>query len=84
MNQTKIIRRALLISAVLLLVFASAAVPAAAENDNFIVMYVVGSDLETKYNYASSNLIDLANNLDESAGDVIICYGGATKTGWDN
>ena len=74
----------MLLAGILLLVFSAAAVPAAAAGENFLVMYVVGSDLETNYGYASGNLIDLANNLDPSAGDVIICYGGANKTGWDD
>ncbi|MDO5844272.1 MAG: clostripain-related cysteine peptidase [Methanocorpusculum sp.] len=73
-----------MITSVALLILASTATAVSAEDDNFIVMYVVGSDLETNYNFATNNLIDLANNLDESAGDVIICYGGANKAGWND
>ncbi|MDV0443789.1 clostripain-related cysteine peptidase [Methanorbis rubei] len=69
----------------LLLILCSAAVPAAAAADeNYLVMYVVGSDLESEGDQATDNLIDLVNSWDPSMGDVLIIYGGAKKAGWDD
>ena len=76
--------RSLLVCAVVL-VLVSAAVPAAAAaGENYLVMYVVGSDLESGENQATDNLRDLASSWTAEAGDVLIIYGGANKPGWDN
>lgn len=76
--------RIILSAAFLLLLCACIAAPASAAENNFITMYVVGSDLEGSYGYASENLLDLADSMQSSAGDLILCYGGADKIGWDD
>ncbi len=59
--------------------------PVSAANENYLVFYVVGSDLESgEYHHASSNLKDLTDNLDPEIADILVIYGGADKTGWDN
>lgn len=77
--------RCLVMIGVLLFVLCGAAVPAvAAAGENYLIMYVVGSDLESASNAASDNLVDLANKWDPAMGDVLIIYGGSKKTGWNN
>ncbi|MBO7388434.1 MAG: hypothetical protein J6T90_02580, partial [Methanomicrobium sp.] len=70
----------LLLSAAILL---SAAVsPVAAADQKYIVMYIVGSDLES-YSYAATdNLNDLLTNWKDTQGDLLVFYGGSNKIGW--
>lgn len=70
----------LLLTAAVLL---SAAVsPVAAADQKYIVMYIVGSDLES-YSYAATdNLNDLLTNWKDTQGDLLVFYGGSNKIGW--
>ena len=69
--------------AILLIAFISTAVsPVAAADQKYIVMYIVGSDLESGSNEATDNLNDLVKNWNENSGDFLVFYGGSDKTGW--
>ena len=78
--------RGALLCGMLALILVAAAVPAAAAAEgNYMVMYIVGSDLESgQYQAATENLRDLAESWDPAMGDVLIIYGGAQKTGWND
>ena len=78
--------RGALLCGMLALILVAAAVPAAAAAEgNYMVMYIVGSDLESgQYQAASNNLRDLVNSWDPAMGDILIIYGGAQKTGWND
>ena len=73
----------LICAAILLIAFISTAVsPVAAADQKYIVMYIVGSDLESGSNEATDNLNDLVKNWNENSGDFLVFYGGSDKTGW--
>ncbi|HJJ96701.1 MAG TPA: clostripain-related cysteine peptidase [Methanocorpusculum sp.] len=71
---------------IILILLSTAIIPAAADSagTHYLVMYIVGSDLESNGNQATGNLVDLVNSWDPAMGDVLIIYGGAKKTGWDD
>ena len=85
MNAGKFLYRGCMIGITLILL-STAIVPSAAgaTGTNYLVMYIVGSDLESNGNQATGNLADLADSWDPAMGDVLIIYGGAEKTGWDD
>ncbi|MCQ2355999.1 MAG: clostripain-related cysteine peptidase [Methanocorpusculum sp.] len=70
---------------IILILLSTAIVPAAGTTGtNYLVMYIVGSDLESNGNQATGNLADLVDGWDPAMGDVLIIYGGAEKNGWDD
>ena len=85
MNRGTFLCRGYMIGIILILL-STAIVPAAADSagTHYLVMYIVGSDLESNGNQATGNLADLVNSWDPAMGDVLIIYGGAEKNGWDD
>jgi hypothetical protein len=79
-----IIQKNLLLAGIIVIMISLMVLPVSALNENFLVFYMVGSDLESEDHYASDNLKDLADTWDPDMGDVLVIYGGADKTGWDN
>ena len=49
-----------------------------------ITLYVIGSNLESTTGEATKNLRTIAENWEPGAGDILIAYGGARKSGWNN
>lgn len=80
-----VIQKTLILGGIIVLILSAMILPVSASNENYLVFYMVGSDLESgNYHHASSNLKDLADNLDPEISDILVIYGGAAKTGWDN
>ena len=80
-----VIQKTLILGGIILLLISAMILPVSASNENYLVFYMVGSDLESgEYHHASSNLKDLADNWNSDMGDVLVIYGGADKTGWNN
>ena len=79
-----IIQKNLLLAGIIVIMISLMVLPVSASNENFLVFYMVGSDLESEDHHASDNLKDLADTWDPDMGDVLVIYGGADKTGWDN
>lgn len=91
-------RKTIIIAGAILLTLTVLFSPASASSDeNYLVMYIIGSDLEydeskitdpsdytEQRQAATENMIDLVNNWDSEMGDVLVFYGGSTKTGWNN
>ena len=85
MTHWKKYSRIIFLCGVLLLVCSAGT---AAAEQNYLVMYVIGSDLESnpppeQEGAATADFVKLIDGWDDTAGDVFIIYGGANKTGWD-
>ncbi|MDO5845455.1 MAG: clostripain-related cysteine peptidase [Methanocorpusculum sp.] len=85
MNSKKI----LLLAVTAIICAAALSAPASAAGENYLVMYIVGSDLEfdpaaPDSPAATVNMIDLVSNWDTETGDILVFYGGSEKTGWNN
>ncbi|WP_319379334.1 hypothetical protein [uncultured Methanocorpusculum sp.] len=79
------VQKTLILGGILLLLITAMIVPVSASSENYLVFYMVGSDLESGEDHlASMNLNDLVNNLDPEITDILVIYGGADQTGWDN
>ena len=53
---------------------------------NLVLVYMVGSDLESEGGAASQNLLQMVNATENRAPEdlqVIVAYGGANKPGWE-
>ncbi|ABN07641.1 hypothetical protein Mlab_1476 [Methanocorpusculum labreanum Z] len=80
-----VVQKTLILGGILLLLITAMIVPVSASSENYLVFYMVGSDLESGEDHlASMNLNDLVNNLDPEITDILVIYGGADQTGWDN
>jgi hypothetical protein len=80
-----IIQKNLLLVGIIVIMISAMILPVSASDENYLVLYVIGSDLESgDYHHASSNLKDLADNWNSDMGDVLVIYGGADKTGWND
>lgn len=79
-----VFQKTLILGGIIVLILSAMILPVSASNENYLVFYMVGSDLESQDHYGSKNLQDLAGSWDPDIGDIIVIYGGADKTGWDN
>lgn len=78
-------------AAVLLLLLAVACVTPVTAADtsgddakNYLIIYIIGSNLEAEYGEMSGLMQDMTANWDPNAGEMLIIYGGADKSGWDS
>lgn len=69
--------------AVLVAAAAFSAPAAAASDDVFLMIYIIGVDLEDKGSAATANLVDLLRTWDPESGEFLVFYGSAEKTGWN-
>lgn len=80
-----VVQKTLILGGIILLFISAMILPVSASSENYLVFYMVGSDLESgEYHHASSNLKDLTDNLNPQIADILVIYGGAAQTGWDN
>ena len=77
-------------AAVLILLVAAACIaPAAAAGPdsglakNYVITYIVGSNLESEHGEMSKLMQDMTSSWDQNAGELLIIYGGSDKPGWD-
>ncbi|MEA5037238.1 hypothetical protein SDC9_18356 [bioreactor metagenome] len=84
MISNSVIKKTLILGGIIVLILSAMILPVSASNENYLVFYMVGSDLESQDRFGSANLKDLADNWDPDIGDILVIYGGAHKTGWDN
>ncbi len=72
----------------LLIVFcivpAAAAVTDSGTAKNYLIIYIVGADLESEHGEMSALMQDMASSWNPDAGEMLIIYGGSGKIGWDN
>lgn len=50
---------------------------------NYVITYIVGSNLESEHGEMSKLMQDMTNSWDQTAGELLIIYGGSDKPGWD-
>ncbi|HJK70956.1 MAG TPA: hypothetical protein O0X51_03555, partial [Methanocorpusculum sp.] len=77
-------------AAVLLLLAVACVTPVTAADTggddakNYLIIYIIGSNLEAEYGEMSGLMQDMTANWDPNAGEMLIIYGGADKSGWDS
>ncbi len=77
-------------SAVLVLLLVAACIfPAAAAGTdsgtakNYLIIYIVGADLESEHGEMSVLMQNMTSSWNPDAGEMLIIYGGSQKPGWD-
>ncbi|RBQ24582.1 MAG: hypothetical protein ALMCE001_12230 [Methanocorpusculum sp. MCE] len=66
-----VVQKTLILGGIILLFISAMILPVSASSENYLVFYMVGSDLESgEYHHASSNLKDLTDNLNPQIADI--------------